>query len=94
MFSDLAGFIISIISIFLAKKKASNRLSYGYHRAEIIGAMCSVLLIWGMTIWLIIEAADRIHCDFEIDEVFMLGTAVFGLVCNLIMGKILHSSPV
>jgi zinc transporter 2 len=65
MFSDLSGFMISIISIWIAKKPSSHKMSYGYHRAEIIGALGNVILIWGLTIWLIFEAVDRmINRDF------------------------------
>ena len=35
-------------------------MSYGYQRAEVIGALSSVLLIWGLTIFLIREAVYRI----------------------------------
>ena len=94
LLSDLSGFFISIASLWLAKRPSSAKLTYGYHRSEVIGAMASVILIWGLTIWLIAEAIDRvINQNFEIDRWFMLGTAIFGLLCNLVMGKILHSSP-
>lgn len=32
----------------------------GYYRAEIVGAMSSVILIWGLTIWLVYEAIGRV----------------------------------
>lgn len=50
MFSDLSGFAIAIASLFIAARPASPIMSYGYHRAEIIGALMSVALIWGLTI--------------------------------------------
>ena len=53
MLSDLLGFVISLLSIWLASKKSNKEFSYGYHRAEILGAMSSVLIIWGLTIWLV-----------------------------------------
>lgn len=91
LFSDLSGFFISIFSLWLTNKPSTKKLTYGYHRAEVIGALGSIILIWGLTIWLIVEAAQRvIHRNFEIDKWFMLGTAIFGLLCNLLMGKILH----
>ena len=91
LFSDLSGFFISIFSLWLGKQPSTKNLSYGYHRAEVIGAMGSIILIWGLTIWLVVEAVKRlIDQSFEIDRYFMLGTAVFGLLCNLLMGKILH----
>jgi Co/Zn/Cd efflux system component len=45
MFSDLCGFGISISSLFISKKTADRKISFGYHRAEVIGATLSVLLI-------------------------------------------------
>ena len=60
MFSDLSGFFISIVSIWVGTKPASKGLSYGYHRAEVIGALGSIVLIWGLTIILLYEATDRI----------------------------------
>ena len=46
LLSDLLGFIISIISIYISRKIAKNNMSYGYHRAEIIGELVSIVLIW------------------------------------------------
>jgi zinc transporter 2 len=67
--------------------------SFGYHRAEIIGALCSVIVIWVLTIWLVIEAYDRIkNLDkLKIDARIMLITSILGLLANLVMGKVLHS---
>jgi zinc transporter 2 len=56
LLSDFSGFLISIFSIWIGTRPASNNMSYGYHRAEIIGALGSVMLIWGLTLWLIWEA--------------------------------------
>ena len=60
MSSDLIGFFISIVSIWLGRKPASKVLSYGYHRSEVIGAITSIFLIWILTIYLIYEATNRI----------------------------------
>ena len=39
LMSDIAGFMISIFAIWLGRKKATVEFSYGWHRAEIIGAL-------------------------------------------------------
>lgn len=52
-FSDLLGFIISIISIYTSRKVLKNVMNYGYHRAEIIDSLVNILLIWALTIWLL-----------------------------------------
>ena len=59
MASDLAGFIVSIIAILLARRSATARLTFGFQRAEVIGAVASVLLIWGLTGYLLAEAVNR-----------------------------------
>jgi zinc transporter 2 len=53
--SDLAGFGISIFALWLAAKPATSQFSYGLHRAEIIGALFSVLLIWVISVVLIYQ---------------------------------------
>jgi zinc transporter 2 len=46
MFSDVAGFMISFVSIYIAKNSPNFIYNYGYHRVEVLGAMVSVLFIW------------------------------------------------
>ena len=54
--SDMIGFAISIASLRLAERKADKSLSFGYHRAEVIGTLVSIIFLWGLTIWLLQEA--------------------------------------
>lgn len=61
MFSDFSGFAISMISIYLSAKPPTESLSYGYYRCEVIGALVSVLSIWGITTWLVFEAIHRVR---------------------------------
>lgn len=91
LLSDLTGFAISVISLYISQRPATNSMSFGFHRAEIIGAIISVALIWGLTIWLVVEAVDRIVNPVEVNGLIMMITAVFGFVCNIVMFKFLHS---
>lgn len=43
MLTDFLGFAISMISIIVSKRPATRNLSYGYLRAEILGALVSVV---------------------------------------------------
>lgn len=91
--SDVSGFVISIFSIWVGlipAKKSS--LSYGYHRAEIIGALASVLIIWALTVWLVIAAVSRVFNPTPVDGLIMTISAFIGLSCNLIMGLILNTN--
>ena len=93
LLSDVSGFVISIFSIWIGlipAKKTS--LSYGYSRAEILGALTSVLIIWALTVWLVVEAIQRVINPTSVDGLIMLITSVVGLACNLVMGVFLNSN--
>jgi cation diffusion facilitator family transporter len=90
--SDLSGFVISLLSLYISKKKANSKFTFGYHRAEVIGALVSVITIWILTGILIKEAIDRLIKPSEINAIVMLMTSIFGLICNLAMFKVLHST--
>jgi len=81
--SDVAGFVISFLAIYLTRKPATLKYSYGYHRADVIGALGSIVIIWGLLIWLLIEAVHRLLNPSDINGELMLITAIFGLGCNI-----------
>lgn len=92
LLSDLAGFVISIVSIYISKFPSNKNYSYGYHRAEIVGALLSVFIIWILTLLLLIESFIRIFDPHhDIHGGYMLLISTIGLVFNIIMVYILHS---
>ena len=82
--SDLLGFGVSICALLLAQRAASENLTYGWHRAEIIGTLVSVASIWIMTGWLLVEATKRFFVREEVKGDIMLVVAVLSLIFNLI----------
>ena len=94
LLSDLLGFLISIISIYISRKVAKNNMSYGYHRAEIIGALVSIVLIWALTLWLLYEATLRIITPPLVDGFIMIIVSIIGFSFNVIMGIVLAKSGV
>ncbi|EFO22899.1 hypothetical protein LOAG_05585 [Loa loa] len=91
MLSDLLSFIISIIAIRLARSPANHRLSFGFLRAEILGATISIIIIWILTTMLVMLALQRIiNNDFEVDANMMIVTASAGVLFNIIMGLVLR----
>lgn len=87
--TDVFGFGIAIMAIKLAQRAAHHSMSFGYHRAEIIGTILSLAFLWGITIWLLFAAYDRLFAPPEIEENIMLITAVAGLIFNIIQMTIL-----
>lgn len=93
MMSDVVGFLVSLVGFCLAQREPTARLSYGWHRTEIIGSLVSILLIWLVTAVLVYEAAQRIlHPTPNVDGALMSILAFSGLVVNVIMAWILHAS--
>lgn len=92
LLSDLVGFILSLVSVYLSKKSSNDKFSYGYIRAEVIGALFSVVIIWVLTIWIIIEAINRIanHEYENVNPGIMIVVSIVGLGVNLLMGFSLH----
>ncbi|CAG8455284.1 8332_t:CDS:2 [Paraglomus brasilianum] len=82
--SDVVSFAISLLSIYLARRPATKNLSYGYHRAEILGALISVFIIWGLTGYLVMEAIERLKNPHEIDGKTMCLIAAIGVGVNVV----------
>ena len=85
MLSDVAGFVISMVSIWIGQKSPKENMTWGYHRAEVIGALGSIIVIWVMVVWLCMEATERMinHADLSIEAPLMLITAFISLACNI-----------
>jgi len=68
MLSDVSGFVISLIAIWIGMRKPTLNNSWGYHRAEVIGALASIFMIWIMVFWLFKKALGRVYDDnYHID---------------------------
>ena len=92
LLSDLASFLISIFALWLATRAPTSRLSFGFHRAEILGALISVIMIWLLTGILVYEAVQRIREPEDVNGKYMFIVATCGLGVNLLMGFILYQS--
>jgi Co/Zn/Cd efflux system component len=51
---------MSIAALKMSLRPSSREITYGWHRAEIIGTMMSVVFLLTVTIWLLVEATNRI----------------------------------
>ncbi len=91
LLTDFASFMISLFSMWVADRAPTKRLSFGWHRAEVLGALISVLLIWVVTGVLVYLAVERLASgQYDIDAPVMLITSAVGVAFNLVMGFTLH----
>ena len=82
--SDMMGFGISIAALKIGQKSSDSDLTFGWHRAEVIGTLISILSIWIMTVVLLVEATRRFFVPPKVEGDIMLIVAIMGLVFNLI----------
>ncbi|KAL9228699.1 hypothetical protein vseg_004251 [Gypsophila vaccaria] len=86
MFSDVAGFAISLFAVWASGWNATSYQSFGFHRVEVLAALLSIQLIWLISGLLMYEAIDRIlHDSNIIDGKVMFCVAAFGFLINVIM---------
>lgn len=84
LLTDFAAFMISLFALWVSSRKPTQSMPFGWYRAEVIGALASVLTIWVVTGILVYLAVERIvYKQFEIDAKLMLITSAFGILVNL-----------
>ena len=74
-----------LIILGVASRPATQAMSFGWHRAEVLGATISILMIWLVTGILFYMAVLRcINKQFEIDAKVMLITSGIGVIVNIL----------
>ncbi|XP_070854880.1 proton-coupled zinc antiporter SLC30A2-like isoform X3 [Drosophila suzukii] len=91
--SDCISFIIGLVAISVGGRPPDERMSFGYKRFEVIGAVASILGIWFLTTFLVVVAVQRIYSqEFELDVNMMIPISGIGIAINIVMMFILHGS--
>ena len=90
MLSDNASLGIALFAAWLAGRPAGPSRTFGYRRAEILAALFNGVTLVALSIWIFIEAAERLGDPPEVEAGLMLGIAVAGLLVNLVAARILQ----
>jgi solute carrier family 30 (zinc transporter), member 2 len=95
LLTDIAGFIIALIATIAAKSPGTKTMTFGLVRAEVFGALGSVLSLWIITACLLYAAFYRAVAWFEnkaevVDGFLMFAVACFGICVNLCLGYVFH----
>jgi cobalt-zinc-cadmium efflux system protein len=90
MFTHFVALLIALIAVFIASRPASTRYTYGFYRAEILGGLFNAIFVIGISIYIFIEAIQRIFnpVPIAIFEVLLIG--FIGLLVNIATAVILH----
>jgi cobalt-zinc-cadmium efflux system protein len=93
MLTDVLGLGMALAAITVADRHrratsgdtAPNRHTFGLYRLEILAAFVNALLLFGIAIYVLIEAVRRLAGDAEVAELQMLVIAAIGLAVNLVV---------
>ena len=86
---DFSAIIITLFAFKLAKRPASPKLSFGFHRAEVIAAFINGITFFVIAAFILFEAYHRFFEPTEVEPSILLPFASIGLAANVIMAFVL-----
>ncbi|XP_061752307.1 proton-coupled zinc antiporter SLC30A2-like isoform X2 [Nerophis ophidion] len=93
-----AGIIgVSVLSLWISGRPPSPTMTFGWHRAEILGMLLSLLSVWTVMAALVFSAVQRIADGgggYDIDGDSMLLTSGCAVAADVLMVVILHQSAI
>ncbi len=92
MLTDVGAMLLSLFAIWIARRPSTKKMSFGYHRAEILGALVSALMIWLIAGFLVYEAILRMKEPPEVNGPIVFVVAAVGLAANLGAMRMLFSA--
>ncbi|OWK54113.1 Zinc transporter 2 [Lonchura striata] len=77
--------MISLFALWVSSRPPTKTMNFGWHRAEILGALLSVLSIWVVTGVLVYLGAQRLLSgDYDIEGGVMLITSACAVAVNIV----------
>ncbi|MXS73707.1 cation transporter [Microbacterium sp. CSI-V] len=86
MFTDAAALVVALIATAIAARPADDRRTFGYQRAEVLGALVNGIVLIVLSLWVAFEAVQRLltPAEAEVQGGLMLVVAVVGLLANAV----------
>lgn len=90
MLTDVGAISLSLFALWVSRRPSTPTMSFGYHRAEILGALASGLAIWLLAGLLSYEAILRLKSPPAVQGPIVFVVAAIGLCANLASMWMLH----
>ncbi len=91
LFTDVGALSLGLAVSYMAKWPSTPTMSFGYHRAEVIGALASGVSLWALSAVLVYESIHRLFIPEPVEGPVVFVVAVVGLFANILMLRLLHS---
>lgn len=89
MLGDSGTLLVSILMATIALRPRSRKKTYGYRRAEVLGALVNAATLGLSAIWIVREGIERLNATPEIRGGSVLVMGVLGLLVNLVAAYLL-----
>jgi cobalt-zinc-cadmium efflux system protein len=89
MLTDSGSLLLSMFVARIAQRPRSANMTYGYRRAEIIGAVINAATMLAISLFILVEAIKRLGAPTAIHGSGLLYTALGGLLLNLVAAGLL-----
>lgn len=90
-FNDANALLIAYVARRVSRKQANERYTFGYRRAELIGALVNLTLLAAIGLYLIYEGINRLFQPVEIIGWLMAAAAALALVIDVATALLLWS---
>lgn len=84
MLTDVIGLSLALTAAHLMNRRPSDRHTWGFRRAEVLGALTQAALLFGVGIFALVEGIRRLFEPPEIASGSLLVFGIIGLVANVI----------
>lgn len=88
--SDALSILIAVLAYKIGLKKSNKKFTYGFKRAEIIGAFVNLILLFISAVYLIIEGLGKIIYPQSINGELIIYVSVIALIIDTITAKLSH----
>ena len=92
MFLDASALGFSWYALMVSEREQDARLSYGYHRWQVLAAFVNGLTLIALVGWVLFEAFDRLREPQLMIPLPAMLVASLGLIVNLIAYRWLHQT--
>lgn len=79
---DVLGIGMSGVALWLTKRKATERYSYGFKRTTILAALFNALLLIATTFFIIGESINKLIHPSPVNEILVIIVALIGIFIN------------
>jgi cobalt-zinc-cadmium efflux system protein len=90
MLTDSVALVLAYVAYRVSERPGTSRMTYGFDRLKILVAYTNGLTVFGIALWIIVEAVGRFMSPAPIMAGPMLAVAIAGLAVNVIVFLVLH----